>query len=125
MRRNILLLVNTLMALLYASIGYAGFYDLFVHVPNIHIPRVEISYNTWQEPIVRFVLNTPTVAAAIIVLGAVVALCGTVYTFWVLVRGGSPSKGGWGVQAIGLGIALIAWIVQVNDLLSTAFQGVG
>jgi hypothetical protein len=124
MRRKCLLLATVILALLHISIGYGSVYDLFVTVPNIHIPRVEISYNVWQEPIVRFVLNTPTVTAALMLFGAAIALCGTAYTFGVLAKGGSQPVG-WALQIVGLALALIAWIVQINDVLSNAFRGVG
>ncbi len=103
-----------------------GYYDLFVFVPQIHIPRVTITTTDFGVPIVSAALNVPTLCGAVIVLGGVVAAYGGLRELW---RWWTRSPVGrvrfWAVQALGLGVAALAWLVYAVDVLTNAFQGVG
>ena len=105
---------------------YLGYYDLFVFVPQIHDPRVTIASTDYGVPIVSAVLNVPTFCGVLICLGGIVIVYGGLRELW---RWWTRSQDGrirfCVLQAFGLGVAVLAWLVYAVDVFTNAFRGVG
>lgn len=123
-------LVIPIMCALVMALGglavYAGAYDLFAVVPQVAVPRVTIERTIWGDPMVRFVLNTPTLASAFMALGGGLAIYGALRELWRWWTRSMEGRFRFRIaQALGLGTAVLAWLLYVTDMLGTAFDGVG
>jgi len=115
-------------ALLAVVAGYAvyiGGYELFAAVPRVHYPRVALGRDTWGAVTVQFTLDTPTLCAALIAAGGLVALYAAARIL-INVTGRRPAAGRhYVIQGLALALALGAWVAWLLDFMGTAFRGVG
>ena len=120
------LILNALCLIFFIWLAYRAFYDLFIFEPNVHYPKVQLSQTTWGKTVVQFTLNIGTTTSFIIFGAALVSIYASLMVFVVAFFGdGKPTRTYWRVQAICFLICFVATAIQLNDFMSTAFDGVG
>jgi sensor histidine kinase YesM len=105
---------------------YGAYYELFVSVPGVHIPRVTISENTWGKTVVNFTMNVPTVTHFIVLVVGLLSVCFS-FVIYVIHFGSLKIKTMkyWKVMITGFAICLIAEFIAVVDFFGSALDGVG
>ena len=125
-RKYTTLLLSGLCVLFFAWVAYGAYYDLFVFEPGVHYPRVTLSETMWGDTMVQFTLNVPTTTGFVLLSAAFVSLYASVRLFLAnLFRRGRSAQTYWIVLGVSFLVAAIAFCIQVNDFMGTAFDGVG
>lgn len=104
--------------------GRAAIYELFIEVPNVSFPRVQIDYTQdWLPPRVIFYLDTPTISWFIVLMGVFICCYYSCMLLWTVLKKNHQAnqrkryKTG---QLIGLSIIFIAFSIISNNFFSSA-----
>lgn len=113
-----------LMLLISGDMGYSAFYDLFIEIPGVNVPRIGVTQNipgmTSSYTRVEFFINTPTVGWLVALSSAGLCIAIGVRTLWLLFRNRAGIRSRVFVMAVLVLIQLVAYGVVIDDFLSSA-----
>jgi hypothetical protein len=106
------------------TVTYSAFHDLFIEIPGISVPRINITPGTpgitYPYTQISFYLDTPTVSGLVILVsGMLCALLG-VRALWLLHHTRTKDKKGFFMLVILMCVQWIALGMNALDVLSSA-----
>ena len=106
----------------YVWLLYSAYYELFVDEPGKHCARIQFQDGAWSVNRVELLLNTPTVGNLAMLACAAIALAGLAVLYLTAIRNSSRrwQVTGLVVQGVGLLGAVSAFLIVIEDFLSSA-----
>ena len=126
MKKNIELILNSVLLIILIWFIYEAFYELFVFKTGVHYPRIVFNQNTWDDTVVSFTVNMPTIANFIILFMAFTGIYASIRICIIKIFAlNKKTIKYWRIQSIAFIICIISMIISWFNFFDTAFQGVG
>jgi hypothetical protein len=125
-KKNIELILNSVLLIIFVWFAYKAFYELFTNELGVHFSRVVLRPMGNGTKIVEFALNAPTITSFIILFMSLLSICAAMMIYIIKIFAvDKKTRIYWIFQITGFLICLLSIFYSIYDFFNTSILWCG